>query len=188
MGLWVLQQCRATWADEGHDYTYDVLVQLAKEATSLKYLVDVDDSRFLAVGNHPKHIQDWCAEHDLPVPQTHGEIVRCVLESLALKYRAVVDKLIAISGQSIDVIHIVGGGTQNDLLNQFTADATGKTVITGPIEATVLGNAAVQFIANAELESIGQARQIIADMGITKTYQPEHTQAWHDAYQKLLAN
>lgn len=186
MGLWVLQQCRATWAAEGHDYTYSQLVELANQAPELNYLVDVDDPRFLVAGDHPQHIRDWCAEHDLPVPQTHGEIVRCVLESLALKYQAVLESIQSISNRIIEVIHIVGGGTQNELLNQFTANATGKTVITGPIEATVLGNAAVQFIASGELENIEQARQLMAESGVTKTYQPENSERWQEAYQNLL--
>lgn len=185
MGLWILQQCRATWANEGHDYNYSALVDLANDAESLAYLVDVDDPRFLGPGDHPQHIRDWCAEHNLPVPQTQGEITRCVLESLALKYRAVVDSIAEISGHSVEVIHIVGGGTQNDLLNQFTADATGRTVITGPIEATVLGNAAVQFIANGDLQDIAHARQIIANMGVTQTYTPSDVDRWNDAYLKI---
>ena len=186
MGLWILQQCRATWASEGHDYSYSDLVTLAQEAGSLKFIFDVDDARFLVAGNHPQHVQDWCAENNLPIPQTHGEIVRCVLESLALKYRAVLEKIEAISGQAVDVVHIVGGGTQNELLNQFTADAIGKTVITGPIEATVLGNAIVQFIANGAITNLSEARAVITNMGVTQIYQPQDTDKWESAYQKLL--
>jgi rhamnulokinase len=108
-----------------------------------------------------------------------------VLESLALKYRSVLESLQQISGQQAEVIHIVGGGTQNTLLNQFTADVTGKPVVTGPVEATMLGNAAVQFIALGELNNIGEARQMIAEMGITQTYQPQQTEQWRDAYQRM---
>lgn len=186
MGLWILQQCRATWAAEGDEYSYAELVTLAEQTEPLKTIVDVDDDRFLAPGNHPQHIQDWCEEHDLPAPQSHGEIVRCVLESLALKYRAVIDSIEQLSGETVEVIHIVGGGTQNTLLNQCTANATGKTVITGPIEATVLGNAAVQFIANGSIENIKEARAVIAAMGETNTYQAENQSQWQAAYQKLL--
>ena len=186
MGLWILQQCRATWQSQGYDYDYNDLVQLAKEHETLQFIVDVDDSRFLVAGNHPQHIQDWCSENNLPIPQTHGEIVRCVLESLALKYRAVLEKIEAISGQAVDVVHIVGGGTQNELLNQFTADAIGKTVITGPIEATVLGNAIVQFIANGAITNLSEARAVITNMGVTQIYQPQDTDKWESAYQKLL--
>ncbi len=186
MGLWVLQQCRAAWAQEGQEYTYEALVQLAEAAPPLQYLVDVDDPRFLGPGDHPQHIADWCGENGLPAPQTHGEIVRTVLEGLALKYRAVLENIEALSGKSVEVIHIVGGGTQNELLNQFTADATGKPVIAGPIEATVLGNAAVQFIALGEIDSIAQARQIIANMKVTKQYTPQNSDQWHEAYTRLF--
>jgi len=185
MGLWILQQCRATWTSEGHDYSYGDLVALAHKAQSLQYIVDVDDPRFLQPGDHPQHIRAWCEENGLPVPRTHGEIARCVLESLALKYRAVIDTITAISGKPIEVIHIVGGGTQNELLNQFTADATGKAVIAGPVEATVLGNAAVQFVASGQLRDIAHARQVIAGMGITKTYAPSDGTQWVEAYQRM---
>lgn len=185
MGLWILQQCRATWANEGHDYSYDALVQMASDAVPLQTIVDVDDGRFLTAGDHPQRIRDWCVEHNEPIPQSHGDIVRCVLESLALKYRYVLETLQQISGQTVDVIHIVGGGTQNTLLNQFSADATGIPVVTGPTEATVLGNAAVQFIALGELDSIQESRRIIANMGVTQFYQPRQTPQWNDAYLRL---
>ena len=116
---------------------------------------------------------------------THGEIVRCVLESLALKYRATFDALRQISGHSIETIHVVGGGGQNELLNQFTADAAGIPVVAGPVEATVLGNAAVQLIALGELSSIAEARQIIAGMGVTRTYHPAEKARWDEAYQRM---
>jgi len=185
MGLWVLQQCQATWRTEGSSYSYADLVQIARGAPSLKTIIDVDDGRFLAPGNHPQLIREWCQEHRQPVPVTHGEVVRCVLESLALKYRAVLEKLQRISGQTARTLHIVGGGAQNDLLNQFTADATGIPVVAGPVEATVLGNAAVQFIALGELASIAQARQIVAEMGIINTYEPQQTPQWNETYQRM---
>ncbi|MCI0712073.1 MAG: rhamnulokinase [Chloroflexi bacterium] len=176
MGLWILQQCRAAWAAQGYEYSYSELVTLAESASPLAYIIDVDDSRFLTPGDHPGHVRDWCNENHQPVPETHGEIVRCVLDSLALKYRNVLRDLAEISGQRVDVIHIVGGGTQNTLLNQLTADATGTPVITGPVEATVLGNAIVQFIALGDLSSVAEARQLIADMPFTHTYQPDTKQ------------
>jgi sugar (pentulose or hexulose) kinase len=142
----------------------------------------VDDARFLPPGNHPQLIREWRLEHGFHAPQTHGEIVRCVLESLAVKCRSALEKLQRISGQSIDAIHIVGGGVKNTLLNQFIADVTGVPVVTGPVEATVLGNAAMQFIALGELENIAQARQVIADMGVTQTYQPQETARWRDVH------
>ena len=185
MGLWILQQCQATWKTEGTPYTYDDLVRIAAQAPPLKTIIDVDDARFLPPGDHPQRIQAWCREHGEPIPATHGEIVRCVLESLALKYRAVLETLQRISGQSVDVLHIVGGGSRNALLNQFTADATGLPVVAGPVEATVLGNAAVQLIALGSLASIAQARQIVAGMNASGRIEPRQTSQWHDAYQRM---
>ncbi len=172
MGLWILQQCRAAWAQHGITYSYNDLVALATKAESPRIHLDVDDVRFLSAGDHPQRIREWCSEHGSVAPQSHGQIVRCVLESLALTYRDTLARLQTIAGQSIDALHIVGGGTQNELLNQLTADALGLPVTTGPAEATVLGNAAVQFIALGDLASIAQARQMIADMDVTKTYAP----------------
>jgi rhamnulokinase len=185
MGLWVLQGCRATWAGAGHDYSYAELVDRAGEAEPLQTVLDVDDPRFLPPGDHPGRIREWCREHGVRPPEAHGAVARAVLESLALKYRGVLENLAALSGRPVEVVHIVGGGTQNALLNQFTADASGKTVIAGPVEATVLGNAAVQFMALGELADIGQARQIIATMGATQTYAPQHRERWDAAYQVL---
>ncbi len=184
-GLWLLQQCRATWAAEGTAYSYADLVQLAEASPPLESLFDVDDARFLTPGDHPRRICELCAETGVPVPQTHGAIVRAVLESLALRYRVVLDQLREVSGQAIDTIHIVGGGTKNTLLNQLTADATGIPVVTGPVEATVLGNAAVQLIALGELANVAEARQLIAGMGVTQTYQPHPSDRWQEYVRRI---
>ena len=176
MGLWILQQCRTTWGAD--KYSYEDLVVAAEEAESLHYIFDVDDERFLGLGNHPQLIQAWFAEHSLPVPQTVGEITRAVLESLALKYGQVLNKLKSISGQYVSTIHIVGGGSQNRLLNQFTANATGCEVVTGPIEATVIGNAVVQFITLGELANIQETRQLLASLPNMQRYTPENEAAW----------
>ncbi|MFW5772985.1 MAG: rhamnulokinase [Phototrophicaceae bacterium] len=184
-GLWLLQQCRAIWAAEGTEYSYAEMVQLAEDSPPLESLFDVDDARFLTPGDHPQRIRELCAETGVPVPQTHGAIVRAVLESLALRYRVVLDQLREVSGQAIDTIHIVGGGTKNTLLNQLTADATGIPVVTGPVEATVLGNAVIQLIALGELANVAEARQLIAGMGVTETYQPHPSDRWQDHLQRL---
>ncbi len=183
-GLWVLQQCRAQWEREGKPYTYAELVDLARAAGDQHTIIDVDDPRFLPPGNHAAHVQDWCRKHGFNPPITHGEIVRAVLESLALKYRLTLDHLRQISAQPVEIVHIVGGGTQNELLNQLTADAAGIPVAAGPIEATVFGNAAVQLIACGELGSIAEARQIIADMNVTRLYQPTPGDFWDSAVER----
>jgi rhamnulokinase len=184
MGLWIIQQCRTAWQQQGYDYTYTELVRLAQEAPPLRSLIAPNDPRFLPPGDHPAHVQEFCLHSGQAVPETPGQLVRCVLESLALAYREVLERLLAVSGRQANVIHIVGGGTQNELLNQMTANATGRPVIAGPIEATVIGNALVQLIALGELKDIAEARQLAAQVDILKRYEPQETSAWEDAYQR----
>ncbi len=180
MGLWVVQQCRATWAAAGQEYDYDELVGLAEKAPGLRSIIPATDPMFLSPGDHPQLIRDYCAQTGQPIPETPGAVIRCVLDSLALAYRNVLQQLLTLSRQQADVIHIVGGGTQNTLLNQLTADATGITVLTGPIEATVIGNALVQLISLGELDDLSQARQLVAEMGELQRYEPQNTTAWDD--------
>lgn len=189
MGLWILQQCRNTWAASGETYSYGHLVQMAREAPPLRSLVPVDDDVFLAPGDHVQHVRDLCRQSGQPVPETRGAIVRAVLESLALAYRHVLQQLQDVAEKSIEVIHIVGGGSQNDLLNQMTADATGKPVLAGPVEATVMGNALVQLIALSELDGIRQARAVIANTRELRRYEPHDEDAWDVAdgrYRELM--
>ncbi|MFK7803155.1 MAG: rhamnulokinase family protein [Anaerolineae bacterium] len=182
MGLWIVQQCRNQWASEGENLDYAELTKLAEEAGPLRSIIEVDDPRLLPHGNHPEIIRTLCRETGQPVPESKGQIIRCVLESLALKYRDVLEKLLALSDKRADVIHIVGGGTQNRLLNQLTADATGIPVKTGPIEATVLGNALVQFITLGDIENLEQGRAIIAQSFEIETYEPKNRSIWDDAF------
>ncbi|MCB0166326.1 MAG: rhamnulokinase [Anaerolineae bacterium] len=185
MGLWIVQQCRAAWAAAGQNYTYAELTQLARKATPLRSLIDVNDPVFLAPGDHPQQVRDYCARTGQPVPETSGAIVRTVLESLALAYHDVLESLMALSGRSIDFIHVVGGGSQNDLLNQLTADATGLPVLAGPIEATALGNALVQLITLGDVGNLAEARQLVTAMGELKRYEPNFSAlAWQDAYER----
>ncbi len=184
MGLWILQQCRATWAAQGHPYSYAELVAMATAAPPLRAFIQPDDTRFLPPGDHPSLIREFCRESGQSLPQSHGEIVRCVLESLALRYRHVLEDLLTISGKHAEVIHIVGGGSQNELLSQMTADATGLPVQTGPVEATVIGNALVQLIALGEVANLSEGRQIVASMGGTRHYGPDRIQNWDEAYQR----
>jgi rhamnulokinase len=184
MGLWIVQQCRATWQAAGSDYTYPELVALANESRPLRSIFNVNDPAFLPHGDHPAHIQRLCMQNDQTVPTTPGQIIRAVLESLALAYRDVFEKLEAISGHSIDVIHIIGGGAENALLNQMTADATNKSVIAGPVEATVIGNALVQLIALGELRDLHEARQVVAGLRSMKRYEPQYSPAWQAAFER----
>lgn len=182
MGLWILQQCRRTWRAQGKNYSYGELVSLAQTAPPLAAFINPNDERFLPPGDHPQIIRDLCAETGQAAPDNVGGIVRCVLESLALKYREVLETLRELTSQPIDVVHIGGGGTQNELLNQMTANATGIPVVAGPIEVTVLGNALVQLIALGEIADIAQARQIVAGMIGLKRYEPQEREDWEGGY------
>jgi rhamnulokinase len=182
MGLWILQECRRHWQSEGNDYSYNELANLANYAQPLKSFIFPNDPMFLHSGNYPQLIKDFCKKTSQPVPEREGEIVRCVLESLALTYKTVLNKLLKISGKKADAIYIIGGGSRNELLNQMTANATGLPVIAGPSEATVIGNAVVQLITLGELKDITEARQLISNMSGLKKYEPENIEAWDEAY------
>ncbi len=187
MGLWIIQQCRATWAAQGHNYSYADLVQLASAAPPLRHAFDPNDNRFLPPGDHPALIAAWCAERGQPAPADHGAVARCVFESLALAYRHVLETLDALAGHHTEVIHVVGGGSQNALLNQMTADATGLPVVAGPTEATVIGNALVQLIALGELGTIAEARALVARSADLQRYEPRNRAGWDEAFARYQA-
>ena len=180
MGLWLLQQCRATWENSGRAYSYPELVSLAESAEPLRSFVDPNDDRFLPPGDHPAHIQDFCAQSGQPRPQSDAAMTRCVFESLALAYRDVLFELRTLTGRTIEVIHVVGGGSRNRLLNQLTADATGIPVLAGPSEATVIGNALVQLISLGELAHLDEGRQLVAEIGALERFEPRGQDAWQD--------
>jgi len=184
IGLWILHQCRQTWAAQGKRYGYDQLVALAQKVPPQQAIIDPNDDRFLPPGNHPQKIKDYCTETGQAVPTNPGSIVRCVLDSLALKYRYVLDILREISQQPVDALHVGGGGAQNHLLNQLTANATGIPVVAGPIEATVIGNALVQLISHGEITDLQQARQIVADMDEVKRFEPEDAGFWKESNER----
>ncbi len=183
-GLWIAQQCRAAWAEHGAEYSYNDLTAQAVNADPFRSLINPDHYLFFPPGDMPQRIREFCRISEQPVPETVGQVMRTVYESLALKYRYVLDSLLSISRRPVDRIHIIGGGAQNALLCQMTADATGRTVIAGPVEATALGNAFVQFIALGELDSITQAREMLSRSGVTMQYEPKHVAAWEDIYQR----
>jgi len=187
MGLWIFQQCRETWVASGDPLGYRDLVQLAHSAPPLQSIINPDDARLLPSGDHPSIIRDMCMETGQPAPETKGALIRCVLESLALKHRDVIETLSNIVGKSVEVIHIVGGGKQNDLLNQMTADATGIPVVTGPIEATVIGNALVQMIALGELGNIEEGRELVQHSFELEPFEPGEKEPWDEMYQKHYA-
>lgn len=187
MGLWLLQQCRATWAAAGQELSYAELVRLTEAAPPLAALIDPDDHRFLAPGDHPAQIAAFCRATGQQPPASPGAVARCVFESLALAYRATLDRLIALTGHPVRAIHVVGGGSRNTLLCQMTADATGLPVIAGPSEATVLGNALVQFITLGAIEHLAAGRALVARMGELQRYEPQPSYDWDAAYRRFLA-
>jgi rhamnulokinase len=182
-GLWLLQACRRVWATEGRTYTYPELVALADEASGLDSIVNPDAPEFLDGRDAPSRIQAYCAATGTTVPDTPGEIVRCALDSLALSYRAVVDDLAEVTGHTIPSVNIVGGGSNNTLLSQLTADATGLPVHCGPVEATALGNAATQLVALGELADLDDIRRVIAGATAITSYAPSpRSDRWDVAY------
>jgi rhamnulokinase len=171
-GLWVLQECRRAWEAAGQKYSYDDLTRLAVENGPAKAHFSLDDPRFVSAGEMPEKITAYCRETSQPVPSTPGQFVRTVLESLALCYADTLTKLENLTGQKIETLHIVGGGTRNDLLNQLTADAVKRKVVTGPVEATAAGNVLIQALALGHLESAGRLRRIVEASFSTRVFTP----------------
>jgi len=186
MGLWLLQECRRAWTRAGETFSYDDLTRLAAIAPRFVALIDPDDARFLHPENMPVQIQTYCTETRQSTPRTHGEIARCILEGLALKYRWTLERIEEMTGQRAHAIHIVGGGAQNKMLCQFTADATARPVIAGPIEATANGNVLMQALALGEIASLADARQVVRASFPLVTYEPRETAPWDDAYARFL--
>lgn len=186
MGLWIVQECRRQWEREGETLSYADLTAAAREAQPFRSLLDPDDELFLKPGDMPAQVRRYCEQTDQPAPETKGQFVRAALESLALKYRWVVERLEELTGDSLDTIHIVGGGSQNALLNQLAADCTGRRVLAGPVEATAIGNILVQALARGHVESLTAARQIVRDSFDLTTYEPQPEADWEAAYQRFL--
>jgi rhamnulokinase len=160
-GMWLLQETRRQWAREGRDYSYDELVRLAAPAPSGASVVNPDHPDFVAPGDLPARVRAYCERTGQPAPAEDPALVRCVLDSLALGYRRTVDDLEAVTGRPVTAVHIVGGGSRNQLLNQTVADVTGLPVTAGPVEATALGNTLVQLIALGDIEDLAQAREVV---------------------------
>lgn len=184
MGLWLIQECRRQWQQEGQDLSYPELTAMAEKARPFAATIDVDQDSFIAPGEMPRRINEYMTGTGQKPIADKGQLVRTVLEGLALKYRAILEKLEDVTGTTIDCLHIVGGGTQNELLNQFAANATGKKVITGPIEATAMGNILMQAIATNHIESLAEARKLVRKSVQLKEYQPRETSLWQEQYKK----
>lgn len=181
MGLWLLQQCKRSFEKQGSSQSYESLVALAGSSAPLRSLVDPDHASFLSPEDMPTALQAFCRRTNQAVPQTQGELVRCVLESLALKYALTLEGLESLVGTRVEVIHVVGGGSRNEFLNQFTADACGRPVLAGPVEATVLGNLLVQVKAQGELASLVELRDVVRRSSDLKSFEPRGDGAWAEA-------
>ena len=182
MGLWLVQECRRTWLAQGDDISYAELTRMAEASEGFVSVVDPDADVFLVPGDMPSRIQQFCRETGQVVPEGKGQIVRCALDSLSLRYRDTMEKIDELLGKRLEVIHIVGGGTRNALLCQLAADATGRTVVAGPVEATAIGNVLVQAMGKGLVDSLAEAREIVRNSFELVTYTPRQTPAIDSAY------
>ena len=188
MGLWLEQECRRQWKREGKSFTYDELSKMAENAAPARYLVDPLDPRFSPAGDMPRRIAEYCVETGQGAPETPGEIVRCIFDSLALCYRRTAEGIERLTGKRYSSINVIGGGTKETLLSLITANACGRTVIAGPAEATALGNIAMQAYATGELSDEAQIKDALRATCAPEVYEPQYEQRsfWNEAYVKFL--
>ena len=182
-GLWLIQESRRQWIREGKEYSYAELEKLALECEPFKCFIDPDAPEFAPMGNLPRRVKEYCEKTGQYVPQTVGEIIRCIYESLALKYRYTFDGIKECTGKDYDRIHVMGGGTKDKLLLQMTAQSCNVNVYGGPIEATALGNVAIQLMSTGAIKDIKEARKIIAKGENLKLYEPKDNADWEKAYE-----
>ncbi len=184
MGLWILQECKRYWEKEGKSFDYSTLTEMASKAEPFYSFIDVDDKQFLLPGNMPEKIKNYCKKTEQKVPEDIGQIVRVILESLAMEYRYNIENLEETIENKIDVVYIVGGGSKNKLLSQFAASSIRKVVITGPSEATATGNLLVQAIGEKEISDVSQLREIVRSSFPLIIFHPENTSEWEENYEK----
>jgi rhamnulokinase len=185
MGLWLVQQCKRAFEAKGERHDYAALMRLAAGAKPLRSLLHADDARFLNPPDMPQAMREFCRETGQPAPRTNGEFIRSACESLALKYRQTLGWLEELTGERIETIHIVGGGSQNRMLNQFAADACQRPVLAGPVEATVMGNLLVQARAAGEIGSLAQMRDVVRRSSTIAAYEPRASDLWDVAADRL---
>lgn len=184
VGFWLLQECRRSWARE-RLFSYDELTDMAASAPTFKALVEPDWGEFLNPSDMPEAIRRFCQKTKQKIPESPAEFTRCILESLALKYRLTLDQLSQISPRPIRRIHVIGGGAKNCLLNQFTANATGLPIVAGPAEATAIGNIMVQALALGHFSSHAEIRKVISRSFAATRYEPQDTKNWDSAYERF---
>jgi rhamnulokinase len=186
MGLWLVQECRRAWEREAKMYSYEDLTRMAEAAPAFVSVVNPDDAGFILPDNMPRALADFCRKTNQPAPVEAGTVVRCALESLALRYRWVLERLEELLGRKLETTHVVGGGCQNTLLCQFTADACNRAVLAGPVEATAIGNVLVQAVGLGILGSLSEAREVVRNSFEVRTYTPKDPGAWEEPYQRFL--
>ncbi len=186
-GLWLVQECRRVWNESGKSYSWDLLTQAAAASKPLVSFINPDDPIFLAPKDMPAAIRDFCRRTNQPVPADEGAVIRCALESLAMQYRRVLGWLEELIGGHLETIHVVGGGANNRQLCQMTADACNRHVLTGPTEATAIGNIMMQAVAAGEVANIAEAREIVRSSFPVEEFQPQNSGAWNEAYSRYLA-
>jgi len=184
MGLWLVQECRTQWQREGEDFSHGELVTLSQKAQPFVARINPNDPSFLAPGDMPKRLNEFLKQTGQSPLDNKGQLIRVVLESLAMTYRLTLQKLEQVIGKRIEVLHMVGGGIQNELLCQFGANALGRKVIAGPVEATALGNILMQAKANGQIQSLAEGRKLIRQSIALKEYEPSDTDLWNGEYQK----
>ena len=181
-GLWILQECLQQWKLEGRDYTLDEILRAAEQAKPVRSIFDPDNKKLHAPGGMVQGIQSCCRESRQPIPETVGEIARAAFESLSLKFRSTLGLLEELTGRELKTIRIVGGGSRNALLSQMIADACNRLVITGPVEASALGNIVVQAVATGDLPDMQSGKLAVAASVQCGSYDPHPSAAWDDAY------
>ena len=186
IGMWIIQDCRRDWIKNGIDISWNGVVAEARKAEPLRSIINPDAPEFYAGGNMEKKIQDFCRRTGQPVPETIGQVARCIYESLALKYRHALEGLEKMKGQRIDSLNIVGGPINNRFLDQLIADSLDRKVITGPVEGAAIGNLLTQAMALGDIKDIDELRQIVRNSETVEVWEPNHTPQWEEAYQKLL--
>jgi len=186
MGLWLLQECKREWDEQGREIGFPELVRMAEQAEPFRSLVHPDDPRFFSPGGMAEKIRAFCAETNQPIPRSEGEIVRCILESLALRYRQALEQAEKLTNRTYGGLHMVGGGIQNRLLCQFAANALGKPVWAGPVEASAIGNMLMQLVALGECKDLREARKLVAESFPIDVYEPEEGADWSAAYETFI--
>lgn len=187
IGLWLIQESRRHWNRHGSSYSYADLEKLALAAEPFKCFIDPDAPEFVPHGNIPERVREYCRKTNQPVPESVGEVMRCIYESLAMKYRLTLDNLEDCTGKAYPAIHVIGGGTKDTLLCRMTASSCNRKVVAGPIEATVLGNICVQLLACGAIENVTEARKIVRESENTAEYLPENASEWNAAYERFKA-